>query len=256
MRTVVLLALHGLIMAAELPVATNLCELASRPDAYRDRIVGVRAEVVVGFEVQALSDPACPRQQLWFELDPAAPASAYSALRPALKGNALSSRRLTATLIGRYDSGKCFGHQCFSRSQLLVQSARNANVVERRLAPDFTEYDCEVLQRGLTVSLQKGHMDNAFGPPPVVRSLEVLLLSPEDEPMWEQARPVFQIALSSKKVRVLEARSGLVRLDTLAAGAYVFTAVAAGFQSVTGCFVIHSQAVGSSRFRVKLPRGV
>lgn len=247
----VLLCWQG--VAADRPIATNLCELSRQPGPLAGRLVAVRAEVVVGFETQALIDGACPNARIWFEVDSALPSAAHRALRPALRGNLFSSKRLTATLVGRFAAGDCYGHGCFSKQMLLVQEVPHATAIERRLAPDFAPYDCTVMQRDL--ALQKGPVGNAFESLPVLRNLDVSLVAIDGRPIPDSANPILQIGTSRKKQRTLKPKSGIVRMPALASGAYVFSATAAGFQSVTGCFLINPTAKLANPFRIVLPLG-
>ena len=45
---------------AETPIAAKLCDMVGQPGQFQSKLVSVRAEVVVGFEMQALIDGSCP----------------------------------------------------------------------------------------------------------------------------------------------------------------------------------------------------
>ena len=231
--------------------------MVQRPDQFKNKLVSVRAEAVAGFEMQALIDGSCPNQRIWFELDEPDRDSEYSNIERAWKDNAFNVRKkVTATLIGYYEADQCFGHECFSHSQLRVRQFLNVMAVERRLEPDFSAYDCSLLIRDTKVPFQKGHIDNVPDGPAFMRSLKVILTDPNGDPIVPEASPVFQIALTRTRLKVLEPKSGVFRLPSLSPGAYVFSAVALGFQSVTGCFVITPNATRLEPLRIELPLGV
>lgn len=172
---------------AETPIAANLCEMAKQPDQFKGKLVSVRAEVAVGFEMQALIDGSCPNERVWFELDEPKRDNEYNALNRASKNNEFNVRKkVTATLLGIYETGQCFGHQCFSRAQLRVRQVMNVTAVERRLAPDFSAYDCSLLTRDVRVNFQKGHIDNVPDGPLFMRSLQVVLTGRTTMRSWQK----------------------------------------------------------------------
>ena len=239
------------------PVAAKLCDMVGRPDQFKNKLVSVRAETVVGFEMQAPMDGSCPNQRVWFELDAPKHDAEYRNINRAWKVNPFNIRKkVTATLIGYYDTDQWFGHQCFSHTQLRIRQFLNVMAVARRLAPDFSAYDCSLLTRDTQVSFQKGHIDNVPDEPAFIRSLEVVLTGPDGRPIISEAKPILQIALTRTRLKVLESRSGVFQLPSLSPGAYVFSAVALGFQSVSGCFVITPNATGRGPLRIELPLGV
>ena len=201
-------------------------ELCVRDHHLKGKLVSVQAEVAVGFEMQALID-----------------------------GSARTRKKVTATLLGIYETGQCFGHQCFSRAQLRVRQVMNVTAVERRLAPDFSAYDCSLLTRDVRVNFQKGHMDNVPDGPLFMRSLQVVLTGPNNDAVVAEAHPIFQIALGARSVEGSGTKRRVFRLSSLAPG-YVFSASANGFQSVTGCFVIKPNTSRREPIRIDLPLGV
>jgi hypothetical protein len=245
------------ILRAQTPVAATLCNLTANPGEFKDRRVSVRAEALVGFETQALIDGACPTHRIWFELDEPKRDAGYRAATRAWKNNEFNIRKkVTATLIGYYDAGGCFGQQCYSRSQLRVRQVMNVTTVERRLAPDFSAYDCSLIAGGVRVPFQKGHIDNVPVAPLFLRRLEIVLTGPGGEPIVAEAHAILQVALTPARLKVLHPKAGVFRLSGLAPGAYVFSAVAAGFQPVTGCVVIAPNAAKTEPPRIELPLGV
>ncbi len=231
--------------------------MVEHPDQFRSKLVSVRAEVVVGFEMQALIDGSCPHQRAWFELDEPKRDNAYSALNRAWKNNDFNLRKkVTATLVGIYETDHCFGHQCFSKTQLRVRQVMNVNAVERRLAPDFSAYDCSLLTRDVKVRFRKGHIENVPEGPLFMPSLRVVLTGPHKEPVVAEAHPILQIALAPDRLKVLKPTDGVFQLSCLAPGAYAFSAFANGFQSVTGCFVIAPNTSRRGPMRIELPLGV
>ena len=257
MKVTGLVVLFACVAYAETPIAAKLCDMVGQPNQFQSKLVSVRAEVAVGFELQALIDGSCPNHRIWFELDEPKHDSSYSSLTEAWKNNEFNIRKkVTATLLGVFETGQCFGHQCFSKAQLRVRQAMNVTAVERRLAPDFSAYDCSLLTRDVKVHFQKGHIDNIPEEPLFVPSLQVVLTGPYEDAIVAEAQPIFQIALTPSRLKVLEPKGGVFRLPSLQVGAYVFSAVADGFQSVTGCFVISPNATRREPVRIKLPLGV
>lgn len=238
---------------AQTPVAAKLCEVVEQPDRFKDKLVSVRAEAVVGFETQALIDGSCPDDRIWFELD-----AAYNADTRAWAINEFNSRKkVTASFVGLFETGDCYGHSCFSKSQLRVQRVVNVTAVERRLAADFSAYDCSLLIRALKVHFQKGHIDNIAGEPWFMPSLQVVLTGPDGDAIVPEGYPIFQIATAPGRLKVLKpGKDGVFRLSSLSSGAYAFTAVAQGFQSVTGCVVTTPGAPKREPLRIELPLGV
>src|SRR5207245_2872188 len=122
----------------------------------------------------------CSNDRIWF--------SEYNSLTRAWKNNDFNIRKkVTATLLGLYETGQCFGHQCFTRSQLRVRRVRNVTAVEHRLAPDFSAYDCRLPTRDVQVHFQKGHIDNVRDEPLFMRSLELVLTGPNDDALVAEA---------------------------------------------------------------------
>ena len=242
---------------AETPVAAKLCDMVERPDQFKDKLVSVRAEVITGFEMQALIDGSCPSKRIWLELDEPKRDNGYNALNRAWKNNDFNFRKkVTATVLGLYDTGNCFGHNCFSKAQLRARRVSNITAVERRLAPDFSAHDCNVLTGDIKVHLRKGHFDYMHEAPVFLPSSQVVLTGPHDDPVVAEARPIFQIALTPNRLKVLEPKNGVIDLSSLPLGAYVFSAVAIGFQSVSGCFVITPKAIRREPVKIELPLGV
>ncbi len=236
-------------------VAANLCDMVERQDQFKSKLVSVRAEVVVGFEIQAVVDGSCPNQRVWFELDEAKQDTEYKRVERAWKDLDLR-KKITATLIGHFEAGPCFGHQCYSHTQLRILQFQNVTVGERRLAPDFSAHDCSLLIRETQVPFQKGHMDNVLDKPAFMKALEVVLTDPAGATLVSEASPIFQIALTNTRMKVIVPKRGVFRLSGLYPGAYVFSALAPGFQSVTGCFVISPNATRTKPLRIELPLGV
>jgi hypothetical protein len=243
--------------AAEALLPARLCDMVEQPARFAGKLVSVRVETVVGFETQMLVDAACPGSRIWFEADQPKHDEAWATLVHAWKNNPYNLRRkVTATLIGRFETGDCFGHGCFSRSQLRLRQALHVTAIERRKAVDFTAYDCDLLRRDAQVSFRRGHIDNVLEAPVFIGSPEVLLVDPTGGDLAERGRATFQIALTRTKLLAVEARRGRWRLPRLAPGAYVFSATADGFQSVSGCIVAGRPSRARKPLRIVLPFGV
>jgi hypothetical protein len=242
---------------AQTPLAVTLCDLAKDPHRFHGALVSVRAEAEVGFEVQSLVDHSCSDKQIWFDFsEDIRRDEAYRQAVRAWKNNDRNIReRVTATVSGRFETGGCFGHSCYSRSRILVEQFMNVNSIARRLAPNFSAYDCAILQRLTRVPFRKGHIDNMLDEPAALKRFDLILTDPSGEPLPWSFNTVVQVAVGPQKLRVLKASKGSFQFSGLAPGAYVFSAVADGFQSVTGCVVVAPSASRSSA-AIKLPWGV
>ncbi len=255
MKLAGLIPAFALALQAETPLAAKLCDMVEHPIQFKSRLVSVRAEVVIAFETQALIDGSCPNEQIWFELGEFKRGHEFNVLNHAWKKHDSNRKKVMATLVGLFETGPCFGHQCFSTSQLRVEQVMNVTAVQRRLAPDFSAYDCSLLRRDIQVRFQKGHIDNVRDGPLFMRALEIVLTGPHEDAFAAEAHPIFQIALTPSRLKVLEPKDGVFR-SALADGAYVYTAVASGFQSVTGCLVVMRNANNRKPIRIELPLGV
>jgi len=247
------LFLVALLAQAESPIPAKLCDMMVRPAEYSGKLVSVRVEAMVGFETQELVDGACPRLRVWFEIDEE---FIDASRRLNWMSNPVNLRKkIAVTLIGVFETGKCFGHQCFSRAQLRVRQFLNVSTMERRLAPDFSNYDCELLARDTKVIFTRGHMDQSPSEPVRLGTSNVFLVDKSDTPIVFGA--LLQIALTNTRLISLEPdKGGRFRLPSLAPGAYAFSAVATAFQSVSGCFVVIPRVSKAPPMRIPLPPGV
>lgn len=116
--------------------------------------------------------------------------------------------------------------------------------------------DCTLLTSKSEVHLRKGHIDNVLEQPLILSSSRIALIGPDEARIVAIAKPILQIAPPKQRLRVFEPDAhGVIRI-TLPPGIYVFSAVADGFQSVSGCLVIPRKFTVSDPVRVTLPLGV
>jgi len=235
----------------------TLCQLMKEPATYSGKLVSIRAEVSVGFEYQAIIDHSCPDQRVWFEL-PDDSIHGFNDAEGAWKNNPWNlKRKVEANIIGRWRTGDCFGHDCFSKSVVLVSQLANVTSVLRRQSKHLTRYDCTLLHREVRTSFERGHIDNPLDAPLVLQTLNVVLTDHTNFPLSAKSRAALQLADAHNKIHRLNQYNGRsVRLDGLPPGAYPFTAVAQGFQSVSGCIVIDPRIKALTPFRIQLPLGL
>ena len=108
-----------------------------------------------------------------------------------------------------------------------------------------------------TGGFDMGHIDNPFSEPIVRQEFRGIIVGEHDG----EPRPSSLVQIRGKGTKGLIKKvrtkaSGSFRLRALPPGVYFFVAVAPGFQSVSGCFVIDPQTQTRSALIIRLPLGV
>lgn len=215
-----------------------ICEIADTPKHYEGKLVSVMAEVSVGYEMQRLRDSACPSSPLWFQF------AEGKKFRGAKKFETLR-KQVTAEVIGRVQTGSCFGHNCFSNTQIVVEEFRNITNKKR----DF----CQERRAALRTPFRPVGVwaSNEVGVVRLPDRSRIQLLDPTHAPL---TTGVFQLADYNDKIVELPAdpATGLLTLPLLGPGVYPFSAAATGFQNYLGCIEIRKGSPRIYRITVQV----
>jgi Carboxypeptidase regulatory-like domain len=132
------LALMPTSAAQTRPVDTSVCAVAADPGKFDNKMVRLRAKVISGFEIFAISDPEDKCDRMWLTYDGGGPvaSTSFGAMTPGLQRGAVNLRE------DRY----------FKRFQRLLKA---------EMYPRSRDFSCVVCNRYEVTAMMTGRLDFA-----------------------------------------------------------------------------------------------
>lgn len=116
-------------LTKEQTIDVNFCDLLKTPDEYADKTVRVKATYQSFFEMSKIYCSDCFQQRgTWVEFDDDFEDNTKKVLRKRLNNNSV----VNVTFVGKFYTGKTFGHQNGYDSQFVVQYMESAEVISKK----------------------------------------------------------------------------------------------------------------------------